>query len=88
MHVVLLDADTGLVKSDGLEANAKLEVVVLEGDFSIDEERDWTQVAPLAHALYHALLLAIAHSCLVRGWEGRMSSSRTFVESETASGLC
>ena len=43
---MLLDADTGLVKSHGLEANAKLEVVVLEGDFSIDEERDWTQVVP------------------------------------------
>ena len=69
VHVVLLDADTGLVKSHGLEANAKLEVVVLEGDFSIDEERDWTQVAPFAHSLHHVLFLAVAHS--FRGGVGR-----------------
>ncbi|CAM6108981.1 unnamed protein product [Calypogeia fissa] len=43
IHVVLLDSNAGQVVSDGAEASAKLEVVVLEGDFSADDEDDWLQ---------------------------------------------
>ncbi|KAJ7523795.1 hypothetical protein O6H91_18G063000 [Diphasiastrum complanatum] len=43
VHVVLLDACTGQVVTTGSEASAKLDVVVLEGDFSVDEEDDWSQ---------------------------------------------
>ncbi|KAJ7532549.1 hypothetical protein O6H91_13G046900 [Diphasiastrum complanatum] len=43
IHVVLQDACTGQVVTAGPEASAKLEVVVLEGDFSVDEDDDWSQ---------------------------------------------
>ncbi|KAJ7551065.1 hypothetical protein O6H91_07G132500 [Diphasiastrum complanatum] len=49
IHVVLQDAETGQVVTVGPEASAKLEVVVLEGDFSIDEEEDWAQEDFEAH---------------------------------------
>ncbi|KAL3684161.1 hypothetical protein R1sor_002183 [Riccia sorocarpa] len=41
IHVVLQDSSTGQVVTSGPEASAKLEVVVLEGDFSADDEEDW-----------------------------------------------
>lgn len=41
IHVVLLDASTGLVIPSGCESAAKLDVVVLEGDFN--NEGDWTK---------------------------------------------
>ncbi|KAL2636091.1 hypothetical protein R1flu_007570 [Riccia fluitans] len=41
IHVVLHDSSTGQVVTSGPEASAKLEVVVLEGDFSADDEEDW-----------------------------------------------
>lgn len=40
IHVVLLDANTGHVVTSGPESSAKLNVVVLEGDFN--NEDDWT----------------------------------------------
>ena len=43
IHVVLQDADTGQVISTGPEASAKLDIVVLEGDFAADDEENWSQ---------------------------------------------
>eukprot|EP00249_Psilotum_nudum_P024341 c29161_g3_i1 orf=552-2612(-) len=43
IHVVLLDAIAGEVVTTGPEASAKLDVVVLEGDFGNDDDDDWTQ---------------------------------------------
>jgi hypothetical protein len=43
IHVVLVDADTGRVVTGGPEAAAKLDVVVLEGDFAADDDEDWSQ---------------------------------------------
>ncbi|KAJ7517262.1 hypothetical protein O6H91_21G016300 [Diphasiastrum complanatum] len=49
VHVVLQDAETGQVVTTGLETSTKLDIVVLEGDFSVDEEEDWTQEDFEAH---------------------------------------
>ncbi|KAJ7294217.1 hypothetical protein O6H91_Y272400 [Diphasiastrum complanatum] len=49
IHVVLQDSESGQVVTRGLEAHAKLEIVVLEGDFSVDEEEDWTEEDFEAH---------------------------------------
>ncbi|CAM6100732.1 unnamed protein product [Calypogeia fissa] len=43
IHVVLQDVNSGQVVTGGSESCAKLEVVVLEGDFSADDEEDWPQ---------------------------------------------
>ncbi|KAG0562415.1 hypothetical protein KC19_9G144100 [Ceratodon purpureus] len=43
IHVVLQNADTGHVVTSGPEASAKLEIVVLEGDFTADDEENWGQ---------------------------------------------
>ncbi|KAH7671755.1 CALMODULIN-BINDING PROTEIN60 [Dioscorea alata] len=42
IHVVLLDANTGHVITSGPESSAKLDVVVLEGDFNNEDDDDWT----------------------------------------------
>ncbi|CAI0555878.1 unnamed protein product [Linum tenue] len=42
IHVILLDAITGHVVTYGSEASAKLDVVVLEGDFNNEDDEDWT----------------------------------------------
>ncbi|GJM88279.1 hypothetical protein PR202_ga04320 [Eleusine coracana subsp. coracana] len=42
IHVVLLDANTGCVVTSGPESFAKLDVLVLEGDFNKEEDEDWT----------------------------------------------
>ncbi len=42
IHVALLDADTGQIVSTGPEASAKLDIVVLEGDFATDDEENWS----------------------------------------------
>ncbi|XP_062218352.1 calmodulin-binding protein 60 C-like isoform X2 [Phragmites australis] len=42
IHVVLLDAVTGCVVSSGPESSAKLDIVVLEGDFNNEDEEGWT----------------------------------------------
>ncbi|KAL8096169.1 hypothetical protein AgCh_037207 [Apium graveolens] len=43
IHVVLLDANTGHVITIGPESTAKVDIVVLEGDFSNENDEDWTQ---------------------------------------------
>uniref|UniRef100_A0A0E0CGK3 Uncharacterized protein n=1 Tax=Oryza meridionalis TaxID=40149 RepID=A0A0E0CGK3_9ORYZ len=42
IHVVLLDAGTGCVVSSGPESCAKLDIVVLEGDFNNEDEEGWS----------------------------------------------
>ncbi|XP_062219350.1 calmodulin-binding protein 60 B-like isoform X2 [Phragmites australis] len=43
IHVVLLDANTGCVVTSGPESFAKLDVLVLEGDFNKEEDEGWTE---------------------------------------------
>lgn len=43
IHVVLIDTNTGNAVTSGPEAAAKLDVVVLEGDFNNEDDEDWTQ---------------------------------------------
>lgn len=43
IHIVLIDARTGLVVTSGPEASAKLDVVVLEGDFNNEDGDNWTE---------------------------------------------
>uniref|UniRef100_A0A804INZ5 Calmodulin-binding protein n=1 Tax=Musa acuminata subsp. malaccensis TaxID=214687 RepID=A0A804INZ5_MUSAM len=43
IHVVLIDANTGHVVTSGPESSAKLEVLVLEGDFNNEDNDDWTE---------------------------------------------
>jgi hypothetical protein len=43
IHVVLLDANTGCVVTSGPESFAKLDVLVLEGDFNKEEDEDWAE---------------------------------------------
>ncbi|OMO72808.1 Calmodulin binding protein-like protein [Corchorus olitorius] len=43
IHIVLVDANTGHVVTNGPEASVKLDVVVLEGDFNNEDDEDWTQ---------------------------------------------
>jgi Calmodulin binding protein-like len=43
IHVVLLDTNTGIVVTSGPEASAKLDVVVLEGDFNKEDDDDWNE---------------------------------------------
>ncbi|KAI3931152.1 hypothetical protein MKX01_029342 [Papaver californicum] len=43
IHVVLLDANTGHVVTFGPESSAKLDIVVLEGDFSNEDNENWTR---------------------------------------------
>ncbi|RLM65888.1 calmodulin-binding protein 60 D-like isoform X1 [Panicum miliaceum] len=43
IHVVLLDANTGHAITAGPESSAKLDVLVLEGDFNKEEDASWTE---------------------------------------------
>ncbi|KAL6546667.1 hypothetical protein OROMI_022388 [Orobanche minor] len=43
IHVVLLDANTGRIVTSGPVSSAKLDVVVLEGDFNSEDDEDWSQ---------------------------------------------
>ncbi|XP_012463441.1 calmodulin-binding protein 60 C [Gossypium raimondii] len=43
IHIVLVDSNTAHVVTTGPEASMKLDVVVLEGDFSNEDDEDWTQ---------------------------------------------
>ncbi|OVA20936.1 Calmodulin binding protein-like [Macleaya cordata] len=43
IHVVLLDSNTGRVVTSGPESSAKLDIVVLEGDFNNEDDDNWTQ---------------------------------------------
>ncbi|KAF3452981.1 hypothetical protein FNV43_RR03414 [Rhamnella rubrinervis] len=42
IHVVLIDTNTSSIVQTGPESGAKLNVVVLEGDFNEEDEDDWT----------------------------------------------
>ncbi|XP_010525739.1 PREDICTED: LOW QUALITY PROTEIN: calmodulin-binding protein 60 C [Tarenaya hassleriana] len=43
IHVVLVDSTTGHVLTTGSEASAKLDVVVLDGEFSKEDDEGWTE---------------------------------------------
>ncbi|GMN52122.1 hypothetical protein TIFTF001_021271 [Ficus carica] len=43
IHIVLIDGNTGHLATSGPEASAKLDIVVLEGDFNNEDEEGWTQ---------------------------------------------
>ena len=43
IHVVLLDSTTGRVLTTGPEASAKLDVVVLDGDFNSEDDEGWSE---------------------------------------------
>lgn len=43
IHIVLLDASTGRVVTSGPESSAKLDIIVLEGDFNNEDEDGWTE---------------------------------------------
>ncbi|OMO65097.1 Calmodulin binding protein-like protein [Corchorus olitorius] len=43
IHIVLIDANTGHVVTSGPESSAKLDVIVLEGDFNNEDDDNWTQ---------------------------------------------
>lgn len=43
IHIVLIDANTGQLVATGPESSAKLDIVVLEGDFNDEDDADWTQ---------------------------------------------
>ncbi|KAJ0985014.1 hypothetical protein J5N97_003370 [Dioscorea zingiberensis] len=43
IHVVLLDSNSGRVITAGPESSAKLDVVVLEGDFNNEDDDGWTE---------------------------------------------
>lgn len=43
IHVVLIDLNTGSVVQSGPESVAKLNIVVLEGDFNEEDDDDWTK---------------------------------------------
>ncbi|XP_020587224.1 calmodulin-binding protein 60 B-like isoform X2 [Phalaenopsis equestris] len=43
IHIVLVDANNGHVVTSGLESSAKLDILVLEGDFNKEEDDDWDE---------------------------------------------
>ncbi|EOA16357.1 hypothetical protein CARUB_v10004503mg [Capsella rubella] len=43
IHVVLIDATTGNIIQTGEESMAKLNIVVLDGDFNDEDDKDWTR---------------------------------------------
>ncbi|KAF3544289.1 hypothetical protein DY000_02005604 [Brassica cretica] len=43
IHVVLVDSTTGRVLTTGPEASAKLDVVVLDGDFNNEDDEGWSE---------------------------------------------
>ncbi|XP_010447628.1 PREDICTED: calmodulin-binding protein 60 F [Camelina sativa] len=43
IHVVLIDANTGNIIQTGEESMAKLNIVVLDGDFNDEDDKDWTR---------------------------------------------
>lgn len=43
IHVVLIDMSTGNIVQTGAESSARLNIVVLEGDFNEEDDEDWTQ---------------------------------------------
>ncbi|KAL9249338.1 Calmodulin-binding protein 60 B-like protein [Drosera capensis] len=51
IHVVLIDANTGHVITDGPESSVQLDVLVLEGDFNNEDEEGWSQEEFESHVL-------------------------------------
>lgn len=43
IHVVLIDANNSHVITSGPESSAKVDILVLEGDFSNEDDEDWTE---------------------------------------------
>ncbi|KAL1331744.1 hypothetical protein HN51_049007 [Arachis hypogaea] len=43
IHIVLIDANTGQIVTSGPESCAKLDVIVLEGDFNNEDDDNWTE---------------------------------------------
>lgn len=43
IHFVLIDANTGHIVTSGPESSAKLDIVVLEGDFNNEDNNNWLQ---------------------------------------------
>ncbi|KAL0916693.1 hypothetical protein M5K25_014222 [Dendrobium thyrsiflorum] len=43
IHVVLIDANSNQVITSGPESSAKLDILVLEGDFNNEDDEDWTE---------------------------------------------
>ncbi|XP_074307633.1 calmodulin-binding protein 60 B-like isoform X2 [Silene latifolia] len=43
IHIVLIDANTGKLVTSGPESYAKLDIVVLEGDFNDEDDTNWTE---------------------------------------------
>ncbi|KAM6585042.1 hypothetical protein CsatB_012044 [Cannabis sativa] len=43
IHIVLIDATTGQIVSSGPESSVRLDIIVLEGDFSNEEDENWTE---------------------------------------------
>jgi len=43
VHIVLIDATTGQLVTAGPESSAKLDIVVLEGDFNNEDDDNWTE---------------------------------------------
>ncbi|XP_057537200.1 calmodulin-binding protein 60 C-like [Amaranthus tricolor] len=43
IHIVLIDANTGELVTTGPESSAKLDIVVLEGDFNDEDDANWTE---------------------------------------------
>lgn len=43
IHIVLVDAVSGHIVTSGPESSAKLDIVVLEGDFNNEDDDGWTQ---------------------------------------------
>ncbi|KAK9706643.1 hypothetical protein RND81_07G141200 [Saponaria officinalis] len=43
IHIVLIDANSGELVTTGLESCAKLDIMVLEGDFNDEDDTNWTE---------------------------------------------
>ncbi|KAL9243571.1 hypothetical protein vseg_017443 [Gypsophila vaccaria] len=43
IHIVLIDANSGKLVTSGPESCAKLDIVVLEGDFNDEDDANWTE---------------------------------------------
>ncbi|KAK7362936.1 hypothetical protein VNO77_05061 [Canavalia gladiata] len=43
IHIILIDANTGHVVTSGQESCAKLDIIVLEGDFNNEDDDNWSE---------------------------------------------
>ncbi|PKA49442.1 hypothetical protein AXF42_Ash016631 [Apostasia shenzhenica] len=51
MHVVLIDVNSGHAVTSGAESSAKLDIVVLDGDFNNEDDEDWTNEEFESHVI-------------------------------------